>query len=374
MSRSRFSAVFGSLLLATVAATGAVPAAAASTAGCDRACMKALADGLVASMVAHRPQDVPLKEYYRATDNGVPASLAFMELWRTISGAGARQYYIDTVAGQMFVIVSVAEGATHSLVWGRLKVEDRVFSELELYVTRSRGDAGFIFGDGTLEQLPAAWTRPIEPSRLPSREVLLRQGRAMFSPSIDLLPGSAECALIENGGVVREEDEWMKYNAPAGGPPPGAAPPPAGAAGGNGTPIGLPKSVTMTGSGCPLFPGRPADDKARVDVVDTEQGVAVSIASLEGLVYSYPVTNPTWSAFVPGALRGMHESTFNKAMATGKYRQPKVVTMPTAIFVGQLFRIYDGQIQGFHMVQKLAPTGSISPWTLPTVDAPGNGK
>lgn len=51
-----------------------------------------------------------------------------------------------------------------------------------------------------------------------------------------------------------------------------------------------------------------------------------------------------------------------------------MVTMPAALFLGQLFHLYDGQIQGFHLVQKLAPAGSIPPWTLPTVDAPGNGR
>lgn len=331
--------------------------ASAGTAACDRGCLKDLADQLVASMVAHRAQDAPLTEYYRATDNGVPANLAFMDLWRTITAAGQRQYYLDPVSGQSFVIVSVKEGNTPSLLWGRLKADGRKLSEVELYLTRSRGDAGFIFGNGTLDQLPPAWTQPVARNRLPSREELLRIGKAMFDPALPLPPSGADCALMENGGVVKEEPEWMSY---------GDQPAPKTAAPGT--------SVSMTGMGCPLFPGRPGDPNARVDVVDTEQGVVVSLASLEGLIYNYPVTNPTWSAFVPNSLRGMHEASLKKALATGKYRQPKVVTMPASILVGQLFRVYDGKVQGFHMVQKLAPTGARSPWTLPPVDAPGGGQ
>jgi hypothetical protein len=364
-----FNRLLATLSTGLLSVSALVPVAQASTAtaqrACDRTCMSALANTLIASMVAHRPQDVPLTEYYKATNNGVPASIAFMDFWRTLSRAGAHQYYIDTVSNQMFVMVSVFEGAVPSLLWGRLKIDRGKFSELELYLTRSRGDAGFIFGDGRVDRLPPAWTKPVAATRIPARAQLLQIGKAMFSPSMPLPPSGPDCALLENGGVVKEEDEWMKYNSP--GPNPAMSPPPAKKRG------EVEQSVSMTGMGCPLFPDRPGDEEARVDVVDTKQGVVVSIASLEGLIFNYPVTNPTWSAFVPRALLGMHESVLKKALATGRYRQPKVVTMPASIMVGQMFRVYDGKVQGFHMVQKLGPTGAKSPWTLPPVNAPGNG-
>jgi hypothetical protein len=359
---------------------GVVPAGWAQSTGangdvaCDRACMRGLADGLVASMVAHQPGNVPLVEHYRATENGVPAGLAMMSLWRTFTKASSRQYYIDPISHQMLVAVTVNEGPAASLFWARLKVEGRRFSELEMYLTRSRGDAGFMFDAAGLGHMPDVWTRKVDPKLLPAREVLLDQGKAMFAPSMAMLPGGPECALMENGAVVHEEAEWMQYmggpggpGGPAGAAPPGGGMPPMPA----GPPPGARKggAVTMAG-GCPLMATRPGDPNARVDIADTEQGVVVALAMVDGLIYTYPVTKPTWSAFVPTSLQGMHLGTLEKALASGKYHEPMVETMPATIVVAQLWRIFDGKIQGFHMLQKLGPVGSGSPW-VPRAAAAG---
>lgn len=337
------------LLLLCLGGASLVQAQAGGDAGrCDRACMAALADRLVASMVAHRPGDAPVAAHYRATENGVPAGLAMMGLWRTLTGASSRQYYIDTTSQQMLIAVTVNEGPAASLFWARLKVEGRTLSELEMYLTRSRADAGFMFDATGLGHMPAVWTRKVDAKQLPSREELLAQGRAMFAPPLPMLPGGPECALMENGAVVHEEAEWMQYMGGPGGPPPAKK-------GG---------AVTMAG-GCPLMATRPADPKARVDIADTEQGVVVALAMVDGVIYPYPVTKPTWSAFVPTSLQGMHVSTLEKALASGKYHEPMMEAMPATIVVAQLWRVFDGRIQGFHMLQKLGPVGSGSPWVQP---------
>lgn len=347
--------------LALCAARLAFQPAAAAGAACDRACLAALADRLVASMVHHAPGEVPLAPTFRATVDNVAGGLPMLTPWRTTSGSTHKWYAIDTASQQLFVAVTLQEGATDTLLWGRLKVEDGSrFSELELFQTRSRADAGFIFDASGMGRLPNPWHEKVAAGRLPSREQLARIGRAMFDNSIDLPPSGPACFLLENGGVVKEEPEWQKYfgggaDAP---PPPGAgAPggvPPAGAPGAGSEPPG--------GMGCPLFPGRPADPHARVDVVDSEQGVVVAIATVRGLVEPYPVTKPTWSAFVPYDILSMFTDSLKKANATGLYKEPVLQATPASISVGQAFRVYDGKVQGFHMFEKLGPPNATSPW------------
>lgn len=122
------------------------------------------------------------------------------------------------------------------------------------------------------------------------------------------------------------------------------------------------QAMTMVGAGCPLMPMRPGDPKARVPVADTEQGVVVGIANLEGLVYPYPVTKPTWSAFVPEPMQAMHSGVLQKALASGKYREPMMVTMPASIQVAYVWRIFGGKVQAWNMLEKLGPTGARLVW------------
>lgn len=313
---------------------------------CNRGCMSEMADRLVNSMVRHVPGDVPLTDTFKATEDGIAAGLPMMTLWRTPTGSTYKYYAIDTASHQMFIAATLQEGGRDSLLFGRLKLEGRKFSELELYLTRSRAHAGFQFDANNLGKLPGAWNESVAPSRLMSREELTRVGKSMFDRSINLPPSGPKCVFLENAKVVGEEPEMMQYMLP-----PGQAVPSARNPDGS-VPLG----------GCPLFPERPVDKNARVDVVDTEQGVVVAIATVYGLVQPYPVTKPTWSAFVPYDLMGSYLDTLKKIKASGKYHEPMLAATPASITVCQVFRVYDGKVQGFHMLERLGPPQAASPW------------
>ena len=45
---------------------------------CDRACLSGVVDQVLASMVAHNPDTLPLAQLYEATENSHPAALGMM--------------------------------------------------------------------------------------------------------------------------------------------------------------------------------------------------------------------------------------------------------------------------------------------------------
>lgn len=318
-----------------------------AAAPCDRVCMTGLADRLVASMIAHDAGAVPVTSRYRATENGVAAALPMMSLWRTPSDAVAKHYLIDAEAGEMFLVVTLREGGPSSLFWGRLKVEGRKFSELELFLTRSRADAGYQYDADGMAALPVQWTMRVAPGRLMARAELTGAGRSMFDTSIQSPPAHADCRLMENGKVVGEEPDMMAFMLP-----PGSAIP---------TERNPDGSIPMP---CPIVDERPVDPRARV-ITDAEEGLVVAIATVDGIVQPYPVTTPSWTAFVPGEMTGHYEGALARANATGKYTSPVVDPAPATIFVAQMFRIYDRKVQGMHLFQKMSAPGSRSIWTAP---------
>jgi hypothetical protein len=139
--------------------------AQAATASCDRRCLSSLADTLIASLVAHKPGAIPLTSTYAATEEGQPAALPMMTLWRTVTGASNKYYVIDPESAQVFLIVTLREGLNDSLLFGRLKAQGAQLSEIELYANRSRANGGFPFDGKGAANFPAAWTARLDPGQ-----------------------------------------------------------------------------------------------------------------------------------------------------------------------------------------------------------------
>jgi hypothetical protein len=321
--------------------------AKASDAACDRACLRSLADQLVASIVAHDPGRLPLGPEYAATENGQPAALPMMTLWRTMTAAKSKYYVIDPVSRQVFLMVTLQEGGNDSLLFGRIKIDSaNRLVELELNTNRSRANGGFQFDADGPAHFPAAWTAAAAPAQRVSRAVLLQAGRSVFDTSVASLPMGNDCLLMENGKVVGENPEVMKQVAPPG--------------------TDLSKlqhnadgSVAIP---CGSPPGRPTDARARTDIVDEEAGVVVSLAMVPGMVEPYVITTPTDSAFVPDAMLKPYLDMLGKQLASGQYKAPRVRPMPATLAVAELLRIYGGKVHGMMMLQNMAPVGADSAW------------
>jgi hypothetical protein len=308
-----------------------------------------MADGLVDSMIRHDPAWAPLTRTYLATENGVAAALPMMTIWHTATGARTRFYVIDPTSAQLFLVADVTEGRAHALLFGRFKAEFKTgagrFSEIELYVDRSRSDGGFQFDPTALAHLPKAWTQPVAPSHIPSRAELLSAGRSIFDTAINGPEPAASCLMMENGKPVAEDPEVLKIVG-AGGP-----------------------QFTRNADGsvpipCGAPPIRPADPQARTDIVDEVQGIVVSIGTVEGIVQPYLITAPTTSAFVPLSLGQPYLDLLAAQRKTGRFNRPELAPTPASITVAQMHRYYDGKLQGMHLLEKLGPPGAHSPWAV----------
>lgn len=330
-------------LVALMLSASVVPASAAS---CDRACLTGLADTLIASMVAHDSTRLPLARIYAATENSAPSALGMMAAWRTPTAAKGSYYVIDPQSQQVFLMATLSEGPSDALLYGRMKVQEGLISELELYTNRSRGQSGFQFSPNVLANFPKEWTVAVAPERRASRAELLRAGRSIFDTSVKAPDIAPDCVLMENGKVVEEDAEVAQSVAPAN--QAAAAP-------------------VVTAGKVPIHCGnppiRPTDKLARTDLIDEEQGVVVSIAIVNAMVEPYLVTNPTESAVVPNSMRAPYEEMLEKQQSSGKYQAPALRPMPAAQVVAELHRIYDGKLQAMQMLQSTGAPGSRSPWT-----------
>jgi len=295
------------------------------------------------SIARHDPAALPLDRSYAATENGVPAALPMMSTWRIASGVGGRFYAIDPASQQVFFMVALREGAADALLFGRFASDHRRFSQIELYVDRSRGDGGFMFDGAGPGDLPAVWTENVAATRLPSRAVLMRAGRSMFDPAVAGPRVASSCRLMENGRLVAEDPKVLQWVDPNGN---GLHPNPDGT-------LPIP---------CGVPPLRPADPDARVVVVDTQKGIVVTIATVQGKVQPYLITDPTVSAFIPLSLLTPYMDMLQHQLASGTFTLPALRGMPASNTTVQMWRIFDGKLQGMHLLEHLQPPGAVSPW------------
>lgn len=328
-----------------MAISASANAQAPAGAACDRACLKDLADKVLDSMPKHDPSTLPLARDYAATENSVPAALNMMVAWQTAGAVTDRFYVIDPVSHQLFLVATLAEGPYSTLLYGRIKAQGDRIAELELFENRSRGQGGFQYSGKGLANMPGAWTAQVGRDRLPARAALLKEGRAVFDTRLKGVPAAPTCVLMENGKVVAEHAEVAK--AVGGGAPDTG--PAANADGSVPIPCGTP-------------PSRPTDAKARVEIVDEVQGIVVSQAVVHGITEPYLATTPTESAFVPSQIHAPYRKMLDEQRRTGKQTAPALKAMEAAAAAVEIRRVYDGKLQGQHLLVNLGAPGSRSPW------------
>jgi hypothetical protein len=275
-----------------------------------------------------------------------------MVIWRTATAAKDRYFVIDPTSGQVFLIATLSEGPNDTLLFGRLRVDGRLVSEVELYTNRSRGQGGFQFEADGPSHFPAAWTVAVPPERRASRAELLQAGRSIFDTSVRAPDPAPGCVIMENGKVVAENPDVLKaIGPPATGEPKDAE---------NKVSTVNPDGSVPVPCGNP--PNRPTDKHSRTTIVDEERGVVVSMAVVHGIAEPYLVTNPSESAFVPNALLQPYADMLKKQQSSGQFKAAAVRPMAASAAVSEVHRIYDGKLQGLHLLVNLGAPGSSSPW------------
>lgn len=315
---------------------------------CDRQCMVDISTQVLQSMKDKSSQHLPLARWYAFTENGAPSAPGMSSLWRTVTDfrkPGMGQYVVDPATGQIFVVAELLEGPSSAVFFGRLKVEDRRLTELELYVSRSKGDSGQVFDPKGLEHLPSAWTTPLPAAQRPSREQLSHLGATVLDSSLGSPGGDPRCELVEMGGRVVEDPEALKAIMPA---------------------DDLSQRKVAGGVSVPCTaPDRPGDPRARV-IVDQEQGVSVSLGIVPGQVYGSFITPGLESTFVPLAMSAGFERLPQKVRdpnsVKGAPQVPVIRTLPASMTVAEMTKFNGNTIVGVQRYLHIQPTGSGSPW------------
>lgn len=320
----------------------AQPAQPESGSSCGRSCMTNIVDKILASMVLHNPDNLPLAPVYSATENSHPAALRMMVLWRTVTRAEKPALLaIDTKAGQAYFALPINESGSLSAFWGRIKVVDGKITELEFFINRSRGDHGFSF---SAEQMSTNYQKLMSPPpsrRKASREELERISRAAFDASdpieVDVAP---DCQFSEAGSLVVD---------------PGLDDVPVGAA-----KPGVPRDAPL---GCVFPPYRPSDPKAREIVIDEDLGIIVDAGTIPGTVYPYPFYGHMISAFIPNQMKEPQIAQDHWLDRAVKAHKPALLSpMPATGETMQVLQYYDGKLQASQINVHLSGPGMYSPW------------
>lgn len=283
-------------------------------------------------MVAHDPFTLPLAPLYKATENSHPAALSMMELWRTVTKAGKPSLLaIDTVTGSAYFALDVSEGndEKQSILWGRIKVVDKMITELELYINRSRGDHGFSFSP---EELPGNYKKwmslPANRTRA-TREQLEGLSGATFNRNstftVDL---ASDCQFTEEGWSIVD---------------PGPD--------GNGSTAIL---------GCSWPDGRPVDMNARLNLVlDEVTGIVVTGAVIPGKAFGYGNV----SAFIPNDMTAAQEAQYEWIAA--KEAEGGVSLLeptPASAEILEVLQYYNNELQGMQFNIHLTGPNMTSAW------------
>ncbi len=304
------------------------------------------ADVFLMSLVKHDPDLLPLSPRYRATENGIPAALCNMSCYRTISEIKSIGHIIsDRRAGQVVITAEADEGNATSALVARLKIDAELITELEIFLIRSRAQAGFWFAPQDTGKHEGSWATPMVAEKKASYEELEFFARALYDPNIEYnCSAPADCVMMEDGGIVYEHVEYAAALMPNFDP--------------SMVPAGQTRiSMPMGG----MNPNRPADPDARIVCIDDTQGIVVSIALVHGYVSPYLVSDETSSCFVPESMIKLHHSTLRDELFTGRHT---MIEAPVSCFCITINKLYDGMMYGHHQYTSLYPTGGRSVWSI----------
>ncbi len=311
--------------------------------------MKKFVDLLFESMIKKDSSLLPVTTRFKATENGKPAAICHMTCWRTVTAVDCiGQIIEDSRQNTILVVASLMEGSAPSVFIGRMKIEEEKVSELELFLIRSRCEAGFWFEPEGFHKQPHGWTEAIPEGGKASYEFLQGLAKAVFDDSIstDPYPATDDCYLMELGGVVMENSDYTDSLA-------------SDMDISNTLSSNEVKTPTRSPINFGLMPGRPSDPNARVLAVDDNNGIVAAFGVVPGITFPYIVSDETSSCFVPEKMSDMHKKTMKPELFEGKN---VVIEMKATSLTVSMHRFHSGKMVGFHQFTCIVPYGSIDVW------------
>ena len=304
--------VLGTMLVG--GAAGQPGGAETVTGRCDRACLNALVDQYLAALVARDPSRLPLAQRYKFTENGQTLELGD-GLWGSANSLGTYKLtFADPEAGQVGFFGVVEENGHPQILALRLKVEDRLISEIETIVARKQPNA-FCEPEGLVDR--PIFHQSLAPSERRSRQEMIAIADSYFEGleqvTGELTPFAPNCTRIENGIVTANNPE--------------------------GNPMQKLTASEQFETGFSVFITEIRE--RRYPVVDQERGLVYSLVFFDhaGKVTTVTMTDGT------------------------TFTVPPPYDTPFTWMIGELFKIVDGQISRIEAVLVPVPYHMPSGWS-----------
>jgi len=173
---------------------------------CDRSCLNDFVDSYWDAWVDHAPDRLPLTLDARYTENGVTLQLGD-GMWAPPSHkmGDYKLYFADPKAGQVGFMGTLFEAGHQRIVFLRLRIEDRLISEIETLIVRSSGMGGGQMPDPVLVDKPA-FHETVPPKERASRWEMANIANlyfeAMEKGTDQLTPFDPKCQRVENGMIA----------------------------------------------------------------------------------------------------------------------------------------------------------------------------
>lgn len=309
-------------LMISAAACLALSASAASASDvCDRTCLEGMVNKYIDAMVAHDPNQLPLAQGVRFTENGEELRLGD-GLWGTASAPGQYKLYVsDPEDGQVGFFGTVFENGTPDLMALRLKIDYGRISEIETIVARppGMGAASPIPPAGaTMEKLGHPRSQFLQKGDGTSRADLLRIANSYFTglgnnTGHNTAPFWPSCNRLENG--------TQTTNRPT---------------------AGRPADTDIVGMGCEaqqksgFYPFVSSIRNRRYPIIDRERGLVMSFAFFE------------------------HSGVLKTITLTNGKTVDSPVKAPLTFQISELFQIHGGKIDQIEAVINTVPYGMKS--------------
>lgn len=187
--------------------------ASAQSDACDRDCLRSMMTTFLYALLEHDANKVPVADTLRVTEDAIEKPLPRVSLLNTVTRLrGYRQDILDEREGMAGAHVVVEESGAPVLLVVRLKVVDRLITEIETVATRSRAE-GLIFNIDGLSAPSEEMNYAPGPEQLASREDALEAAlhyptglNAATTFAAVNAPFAPEAYRYENGQVMAGAD------------------------------------------------------------------------------------------------------------------------------------------------------------------------
>jgi hypothetical protein len=250
--RTSMQAITLALAVCLAIAMAGTPAQAAVANDCDRACLKKIADLYFEALAQHNPSLLPLSPDVRYTETGRFLKLG-EGIWKKAGKPTYRFDLLDPQSGGIGVHAVLPDGNVPTILALRLKVKNRLITEVESILVVKRGPADFAAPENLIKP-PLYFTRKIRLAEQNSRYELIAAADAYFRAfESEGTPDYIRAPLLPD--TIRIENGFQTTNAALG---------------------NLPASTAAEQFDSGTFKGAMISDR-RYPVVDTEIGAVMSL-------------------------------------------------------------------------------------------------